>query len=105
MLCHQETSLSRRGRTSSHAKFYYKVQEIIEKKELTINMKKRLRDLEGYSEKLPDITYGGRKLAVQFVLNLEEGGENSVIYGDEHSETFLSEIIAQNPLWKTPHVN
>ena len=61
-------------------------------------MEKRLRDLEGYGGKLPDITWpGGRKLAVQFVLNLEEGGENSVIYGDEHSETFLSIDI-----WRFP---
>ncbi|MBR9875676.1 MAG: allantoinase, partial [Vibrionaceae bacterium] len=32
------------------------------------------------------------KIAVQFVLNYEEGGENCVLHGDEHSETFLSEI-------------
>ncbi len=33
------------------------------------------------------------KIAVQFVLNYEEGGENSILHGDEASETFLSEII------------
>ena len=69
-------------------------------------MKKRLRDLEGYGGKLPDITWpGGRKLAVQFVLNLEEGGENSVIYGDEHSETFLSEIIGAEPFYGKRHMS
>ena len=69
-------------------------------------MEKRLRDLEGYGGKLPDITWpGGRKLAVQFVLNLEEGGENSVIYGDEHSETFLSEIIGAEPFYGKRHMS
>ncbi len=69
-------------------------------------MEKRLRDLEGYGGKLPDITWpGGRKLAVQFVLNLEEGGENSVIYGDAHSETFLSEIIGAEPFYGKRHMS
>ena len=69
-------------------------------------MKKHLRDLEGYGGKFPDITWpGGRKLAVQFVLNLEEGGENSVIYGDEHSETFLSEIIGAEPFYGKRHMS
>ena len=69
-------------------------------------MKKRIRDLEGYGGKFPDITWpGGRKLAVQFVLNLEEGGENSVIYGDEHSETFLSEIIGAEPFYGKRHMS
>ena len=69
-------------------------------------MEKRQRDLEGYAGKLPDITWpGGRKLAVQFVLNLEEGGENSVIYGDEHSETFLSEIIGAEPFYGKRHMS
>ena len=69
-------------------------------------MKKHLRDLEGYGGKFPDITWpGGRKLAVQFVLNLEEGGENSIIYGDEHSETFLSEIIGAEPFYGKRHMS
>ena len=36
---------------------------------------------------------GGARIALQFVLNYEEGGENSVLHGDEASETFLSEIV------------
>ncbi len=36
---------------------------------------------------------GGANIAVQFVLNYEEGGENNVLHGDESSETFLSEVI------------
>ena len=46
-----------------------------------------------------------QKLAVQFVLNLEEGGENSIIYGDEHSETFLSEIIGAEPFYGKRHMS
>ncbi|MBO6465100.1 MAG: allantoinase PuuE [Pelagibacteraceae bacterium] len=38
------------------------------------------------------------KLALQFVLNYEEGGENCVLNGDQHSETFLSEIIGAQPV-------
>ena len=38
------------------------------------------------------------KLAVQFVLNYEEGGENSFDNGDKYSETFLSEIIGAKPI-------
>ena len=38
------------------------------------------------------------KLALQFVLNYEEGGENCVLNGDKYSETFLSEIIGAQPI-------
>ncbi|BDX06434.1 allantoinase PuuE [Planctobacterium marinum] len=52
------------------------------------------RDLAGYGANLPDANWpGGAQIAVQFVLNYEEGGENCVLHGDEHSEIFLSEII------------
>ena len=44
------------------------------------------------------------KLALQFVLNYEEGGENCVLNGDKHSETFLSEIIGAQPI-KGRHIN
>ena len=48
----------------------------------------------GYGANPPDPRWpGGAKIAVQFVLNYEEGGENNVLHGDEGSETFLSEII------------
>jgi len=36
---------------------------------------------------------GGARIAVQFVLNYEEGGENNVLHGDPGSEMFLSEIV------------
>ncbi|MGP9822399.1 allantoinase, partial [Salinarimonas sp. NSM] len=52
------------------------------------------RDLIGYGEHPPRVTWpGNARIAVQFVLNYEEGGENCVLHGDSHSETFLSEII------------
>lgn len=52
------------------------------------------RDLVGYGATPPDPKWPGKaKIAVQFVLNYEEGGENCVLHGDEHSEIFLSEII------------
>ena len=44
------------------------------------------------------------KLALQFVLNYEEGGENCVLNGDKHSETFLSEIIGAKPI-EDRHMN
>ena len=57
-------------------------------------VKKTTRDLVGYGAKGKKITWpNNSKLALQFVLNYEEGGENSVLNGDKYSETFLSEII------------
>lgn len=52
------------------------------------------RDLIGYGRHVPQANWPGRaKIALQFVLNYEEGGENSVLHGDPASEQFLSEII------------
>jgi putative urate catabolism protein len=52
------------------------------------------RDLIGYGQHPPHPAWPNKaKIAVQFVLNYEEGGENCVLHGDEHSEVFLSEII------------
>ena len=52
------------------------------------------RDLIGYGLDVPRTDWpGGARIAVQFVLNYEEGAENSVLHGDKASETFLSEII------------
>jgi len=53
------------------------------------------RDLRGYGPRPPDPRWpGGARLALQIVLNYEEGGENCVLHGDPASESFLSEIIA-----------
>ncbi|MCL7930757.1 allantoinase PuuE [Halomonas llamarensis] len=52
------------------------------------------RDLVGYGHTPPHANWPGKaKIAVQFVLNYEEGGENSVLHGDSGSEQFLSEIV------------
>ena len=52
------------------------------------------RDLIGYCKNPPNANWpGGARVALQFVLNYEEGGENCVLHGDAGSEQFLSEII------------
>jgi putative urate catabolism protein len=52
------------------------------------------RDLIGYGQHPPDPKWpGGKRVAVQFVINYEEGAENSVLYGDAGSEAFLSEMV------------
>ena len=52
------------------------------------------RDLRGYGRQVPHARWPGEaRIAVQFVLNYEEGGENSVLHGDPTSETFLSEMV------------
>lgn len=50
------------------------------------------RDLKGHGRMPPQANWpGGAKLAVQFVINYEEGGEHSVLHGDRHSEAWLTE--------------
>jgi putative urate catabolism protein len=52
------------------------------------------RDLAGYGRNVPHANWPGQaRVAVQFVLNFEEGGENSVLHGDAGSEQFLSEMF------------
>lgn len=52
------------------------------------------RDLIGYGRQPPEANWPGQaRIAVQFVLNYEEGSENCVLHGDSHSERFLSEIV------------
>nr|WP_315224497.1 allantoinase PuuE [uncultured Albidiferax sp.] len=56
------------------------------------------RDLVGYGRNVLHAQWPNRaKIAVQFVLNYEEGGENNVLHGDAASETFLSELITAQP--------
>ena len=51
------------------------------------------RDITGYGRNPPHAQWPTRaKIAINFVLNYEEGAENSVLHGDPASETFLSEI-------------
>ncbi|WP_336958317.1 allantoinase PuuE [Sphingobium aquiterrae] len=52
------------------------------------------RDLTGYGATPPDPRWpGGARIAVQFVVNYEEGAENSILNGDKGSEAFLSEMV------------
>ena len=64
------------------------------------------RDLVGYGQAVPHAAWpGGARVAVQFVLNYEEGGENSVLHGDSASEIFLSEIIGATPFEGARHMS
>ena len=64
------------------------------------------RDLVGYGRNPPDPKWpGGARIAVQFVLNYEEGGENSVLHGDAASEAFLSDIVGAAPWPGQRHMN
>ncbi|MDQ0464718.1 putative urate catabolism protein [Caulobacter ginsengisoli] len=52
------------------------------------------RDLVGYGPSPPNPAWpGGARIAVQVVLNYEEGGENSILHGDAGAESFLSDMI------------
>ena len=63
------------------------------------------RDLKGYGRQAPDARWPGHaRVALQFVLNYEEGGENSVLHGDAGSEQFLSEM-ANPPAFAARHLS
>jgi putative urate catabolism protein len=69
-------------------------------------MKEYPRDLVGYAGKPPYAAWpGGAKIAISFVLNYEEGAENSILHGDEASEFFLSEIVGAQPITGMRHVS
>jgi len=64
------------------------------------------RDMRGYGAHPPDPKWpGGAKIAVQIVLNYEEGGENNILHGDVASEAFLSEIVGAAPWPDQRHWN
>jgi putative urate catabolism protein len=64
------------------------------------------RDLRGYGRTPPDPRWpGGAAIAVQFVINYEEGGENCILHGDAASESFLSEIVGAQPWPGQRHMN
>ncbi|PWJ84444.1 OHCU decarboxylase [Pseudaminobacter salicylatoxidans] len=57
-----------------------------------------VRDMRGYGANPPDPKWpGGARVAVQFVVNYEEGGENCILHGDAASEAFLSEVVGAAP--------
>lgn len=64
------------------------------------------RDLIGYGQHPPHARWpDGARIALQFVVNYEEGGENCVLHGDKASEAFLSEIVGAQPLPGVRHIN
>jgi len=64
------------------------------------------RDLVGYGRSPPDPQWpGGARIAVQFVVNFEEGGENSILHGDKASEAFLSDVLGAQPWPGQRHMN
>jgi putative urate catabolism protein len=64
------------------------------------------RDMVGYGQyPLNPHWPEGARLAVQFVINYEEGGENCILHGDTASEAFLSEIVGASPLVGVRHMN
>ncbi|MCB1502460.1 MAG: allantoinase PuuE [Bauldia sp.] len=64
------------------------------------------RDMIGYGRNPPDPKWpDDARVAVQFVVNYEEGGENSILHGDAASEAFLSEIVGAQPWPGMRHMN
>jgi putative urate catabolism protein len=64
------------------------------------------RNMRGYGQHAPNAEWpGGAKIAVQFVLNYEEGGENCTLHGDAASEAFLSDIPGAAPWTGQRHWN
>ena len=69
-------------------------------------MNKYPRDMVGYGESPPYADWpDGARLALQFVINYEEGGENCILHGDAASEAFLSEIVGAQPYAGERHIN
>tara|TARA_B110000438_G_scaffold42023_1_gene41806 strand:- start:249 stop:1178 length:930 start_codon:yes stop_codon:yes gene_type:complete len=67
--------------------------------------KKYPRDMVGYGAKKLKVKWpNNARIALQIVLNYEEGAENCVLHGDKHSEVFLSEIIGAQPV-KARHIS
>jgi putative urate catabolism protein len=64
------------------------------------------RDMVGYGRNPPAANWpGDARIALQFVLNYEEGAENCILHGDAASETYLSEIVAAVPFEGARHVS
>lgn len=64
------------------------------------------RDLRGYGRTPPNPRWpGDARIAVQFVVNFEEGGENNILHGDPASEAFLSDVLGAQPWPGQRHAN
>jgi putative urate catabolism protein len=70
------------------------------------DLSKYPRDLAGYGRDPPDPRWpGGARVAVQFVVNFEEGGERNILHGDATSEAFLSDVLGAQPWPGQRHMN
>jgi len=64
------------------------------------------RDLHGYGRNPPHPHWPGEaRIAVQFAVNFEEGGENNILHGDRASEAFLSDVLGAKPWPGQRHPN
>src|SRR5246500_5998628 len=64
------------------------------------------RDLRGYGRHPPHPHWpGNARIAVQFVVNYEEGGENNILHGDRASEAFLPDVLGAKPWPGQRHAN
>ena len=64
------------------------------------------RDLAGYGRTPPDPRWPGHaRVAVQFVVNFEEGGESSILHGDAASEAFMTDVLVATPWPGQRHMN
>ncbi len=64
------------------------------------------RNLIGYADRSPHPRWPGKaRIALQFVINYEEGGERCLLHGDNESEAFLSEIVGAEPFANARHMN
>src|SRR3982751_4839475 len=64
------------------------------------------RDLAGYGRHPPHAQWpDGARVAVQIVLNYEEGAERSILHGDGQAEHFLSEMVGAQPIPDARHMS
>ena len=75
-----------------------RIAETVRRTLTEVTMHRYPREMIGYGPRAPHANWpGGAHVAVQFVLNYEEGGENSILHGDAASEAFLSDIAGAQP--------
>jgi putative urate catabolism protein len=75
-------------------------------KKIIQSLKNYPRNMTGYGQNSIHPNWPNKaRVAVQFVLNYEEGGENSILHGDKASEAFLSEIVGAKPYEGVRHMS
>ena len=75
-------------------------------KKIIVSLKNYPRNMTGYGKETIHPHWPNKsRVAIQFVLNYEEGGENSILHGDKASESFLSEIVGAKPYEGVRHMS